>query len=93
MRFEWDEAKAAANLAKHGVAFPDAAFVFADPAHLTIDASRADDGEARLKAVGMVAGRLMTVVFTVRAKAVRIISARRANDKERRAYGSGPVRV
>ena len=86
--FEWDDAKAVANLNKHGVKFEIAAQVFLDETLMDIDASRVMDAEARRKAVGMVEGRLFTVVYTMRRGAVRIISARRANAKERRAYAS-----
>jgi len=86
--FEWDDAKAAANLNKHGVRFEIAAQVFLDEALMDIDTSRVTDAEARRKAVGMVEGRLFTVVYTMRRGGIRIISARRANTKERRAYAS-----
>jgi uncharacterized DUF497 family protein len=86
--FEWDDAKAAANVAKHGLRFEIAADVFSDRALLDIDASRVTDAEARRKAVGMVEDRLITVVYTMRQGTVRIISVRPANPKERRAYAS-----
>ena len=86
--FEWDDAKAAANLSKHGVRFEIAADVFLDEGLVDLDASRVVDAEARRKAIGMVEGRLFTVVYTKRQGVVRIISVRRANAKERRAYAS-----
>ncbi len=46
MLFEWDSAKAAANLRKHGVAFEDAVRVFADPGHIS-DVDRIENGELR----------------------------------------------
>ena len=85
--FEWDDAKAASNLAKHGVPFSYAARVFLDPNMLEFDASRAGDGEVRRKAVGLIEGRLYVVVYTDRADVCRIISARRTNETERKAYG------
>ncbi len=84
--FEWDEAKARANLAKHGVPFNHAARVFVDPGMVEFDASHEGDAEVRRKAVGLIEGRLFVVVFTDRGGVCRIISARRANTKERRAY-------
>jgi uncharacterized protein len=84
--FEWDDAKAQANLAKHGVPFGYAARVFLDPGMIEFDASREGDAEVRRKAVGLIDGRLFVVVFTDRRGVCRIISARRANTKERRAY-------
>jgi uncharacterized protein len=85
--FEWDDAKAASNLAKHGVPFDYATRVFLDEAIVDFDASREADGEARRKAVGAIEGRVFTVVYVQRKEAIRIISARRANATERKAYG------
>ena len=86
MQFEWDNAKVQGNLAKHGLRFDVAARVFDDPERQDNDASHAEDGETRRKAVGLIEGRLVTVVYTRRGEAVRVISARRANGKERRGY-------
>ena len=61
LSFEWDDAKDAANAAKHGVSFIDAAAVFADSERTDFDASRAGDGEARCKVVGEIEGRLFVV--------------------------------
>jgi uncharacterized DUF497 family protein len=85
--FEWDDAKAASNLAKHGVPFDYATRVFLDEAVIDFDASREADGEARRKAIGLIEGRVFTVVYVQRREAIRIISARRANATERKAYG------
>jgi uncharacterized DUF497 family protein len=87
IEFEWDEAKAASNLAKHGVAFEYAAFVFQDPMVMVADASNPFDGEPRFKATGTIEGRIFTVVFTDRLGRRRLISARRSNAKETRLYG------
>ncbi len=85
--FDWDDTKAASNLAKHGVPFDYAARVFLDAAVVDFDASRAADGEARRKAVGRIEGRIFTVVYAQRGDTIRIISARRANAVERKVYG------
>jgi uncharacterized DUF497 family protein len=84
LEFEWDEAKRLANVAKHGIDFYDVLEIFASP-HLEIEA-RQTNGETRRLAVGRLAGRLVTVVFTHRGEAIRIISARRARHGERRQY-------
>jgi uncharacterized protein len=86
--FEWDDAKAASNLVKHGVRFEFAARVFFQAGLIDLDASRTVDGEGRRKAVAMIDGQLFTVVYTRRRDAIRIISARRSNAKESRAYAS-----
>lgn len=85
--FEWSEEKAASNEAKHGVPFDYAMRVFLDDGRVDLDASRAADGEARRKAVGRIEGRIYCVVYTLRGRVRRIISARRANGKESKAYG------
>ena len=85
--FDWDDAKAASNEAKHGVPFDYAARVFLDEARVDIDASRSADGEDRRKAIGAIERRLYCVVYTMRGSICRIISARRANAKETKAYG------
>ncbi len=87
--FEWDTGKAESNLAKHGVRFEAATGVFRDRELADFDASHAEDGEARRKAVGMIQGRLFTVVYTVRSGATRIISARLSNTMEKRRYADG----
>jgi len=85
MAFEWDAAKNAANIAKHGIDFEDAIGIFDGPVLQKADVRR-DYGEARVIAVGVVEGRELAVVYTVRRKHRRIISARRAHSREREAY-------
>jgi uncharacterized protein len=50
-------------------------------------ASRPEDGETRAKLVGAIEGRIFTIVITRRGGLIRLISARRANTQETRAYG------
>jgi uncharacterized protein len=78
MRFEWDEHKAAQNVAKHGVPFEYAARVFLDPHRL--------DSEERRLVLGKIEGRLFVVAYTPRGKGIRLISARKANEREQRQY-------
>ena len=86
MAFEFDPAKAAANLKKHGVSFADAESVLSDPLALTIADSGAD-AEQRFVTIGLgTAGELLVVVYTEREGLFRIISARRATPHERRTY-------
>ena len=87
MIFEWDDAKASANEAKHGVSFRYAASIFLDPDRVDLDTSRPEDREDRRKVIGVIDGRLFTVVYTLRGRAMRLISARRANDQETRHHG------
>ena len=83
--FEWDPAKRLANLRKHGIDFVDAVQLF-EGAVLRVPQTRRDFGEVRIIAIGLVAGKLFSVVYTPRGSMLRIISARRANDREARAY-------
>lgn len=86
MLFEWDEAKRRANLAKHGIDFPEAVEVLHGSPWLAEDMRR-DYGEKRCLAVGSCRGHVLVVAFTLREGVFRIISARRANSRERRLYG------
>ncbi len=87
MNFEWDRAKAEANLEKHGVGFPDAATAFGDPLSLTISDPDHSESEDRYVLVGQAAsGRLLVVVHTYRGEAVRLVSARLATSRERKSY-------
>lgn len=81
--FEWDDAKAASNLEKHWIDFEDAIGVFERPV-LEVRSERG--GEERWKAIGVVEGVGLAVVYTMREGRRRIISARRAKRSERRAY-------
>jgi uncharacterized DUF497 family protein len=86
-RFEWDDLKAAENLAKHAVSFDYAATVFDDRAARQVPDRRRDYGEDRLKLIGRAwNGRLLTVIFTERGDRIRLISARLASQKERNFY-------
>jgi hypothetical protein len=84
--FEWDEAKAAANLATHGVSFEQAAGAFRDPFGLEFQDDRAIYDEDRFVLVAMTEGLVLTVVYIIRNDAIRIISARQAEPHERRRY-------
>ena len=92
--FEWDEAKARANLRKHGVDFSDAALVWSDPRHL-IRFDRFEGGEERWHALGLVDGIVLLLVvhtFPDEDEArIRIVSARRATRSERKAYEDGDL--
>ena len=73
--FEWDPFKDEENQRKHGVAFAEAQLAFLDPARLIADDLDHSQSEKRLYCIGMVAGHVMTVRFTIRGGAIRIIGA------------------
>lgn len=86
LQFEWDDAKAAQNLADHGVSFDAATLVFNDPFALEWLDDREDYGEDRYVILGIVEGRLLYVAYTMRGEKIRIISARGAEPHEHRKY-------
>ncbi len=85
--FAWDENKRQANITKHGVDFTDAALILADDPLIWKD-SREEYGEQRCIAIGERNDLHYVVVFTPRDGACRIISARRANARERKRYAA-----
>lgn len=94
MEFEWDAEKASRNFEKHGVLFKHAANVFLDPARADAEDGRRSYGEERRVVFGKIDGELFAIVYTLRGSMIRLISARKANDRERRKYDralySGP---
>jgi uncharacterized DUF497 family protein len=90
MRFEWDEAKNERNLLKHNVRFETAALVFDDPFALT-QRDESSDKEERWITFGTIGERTILVVVHTWLEAegeevIRIISARTAETREKRAY-------
>jgi uncharacterized DUF497 family protein len=86
VRFQYDPAKAAASLKKHGVSFADAEGALEDPLALTVPDPDAE-GEERFITIGLgSAGELLVVVHTERDDECRIISTRRPTRKERKSY-------
>ena len=81
--FEWNDVKAAANIAAHGVSFEAAKLVFEDPFAIEF-LDQGDYGEERFNIIGMVEGRILFVAYTLRGDKIRIISARGAEPYERR---------
>ena len=88
--FEWDESKNNINRAKHKIDFMDAVQVFFDEHRTSKIDSRHDYGESRYQVIGMSNERVLFVVYTERSEnTIRVISARKANKKERAAYERG----
>lgn len=85
MIYEWDEAKSQANLEKHGLAFEDAETVFEGEV-ITVTDQRKDYGEPRFASLGTLCGRVVFIAHTARAGKVRIISMRKANEREQKIY-------
>ena len=87
MEFAWDQAKAAFNLRKHGIAFSEAGTVFDDPFAITYDDPDHSDEEDRLITFGFSKqNRLLFVSHTARGGVTRLISARLVTRQERTLY-------
>jgi hypothetical protein len=90
--FSWDARKALSNLKKHAVSFEEAATVFGDPEALDWEDAEHSEFEWRSKRLGTsLNGRILIVAYTLRRlkndkETIRIISARQATRKERKAY-------
>jgi hypothetical protein len=89
VEFEWDPVKGAENIERHRVDFVEASTIFGDPLEVTIPDPDPSEGEARFLSLGLsAAARVLVVSYTEREGRIRIISARVAEPKERRAYES-----
>jgi hypothetical protein len=86
MDFEWDLAKSNSCQNSRNFDFAYVISVFADPALLVEQDQRWDYGEERFRALGVIDKKAFVVIFTRRLRAIRIISARRANSREVKRY-------
>lgn len=93
MRFRWDRSKAADNRRIHRASFEEACTIFSDESILTIHDEKHSAEEDRWASMGMsMTGRILVVIHTwpepdeSDEEVVRIISARRANERERATY-------
>ena len=91
--FSWDPAKAAANMRKHGVGFPEAVTAFGDPLSLTVPDPDHSMSESRFLLIGVsTRKRLLVVIHAERTEAeIRLISARPASRSERQQYEEDTV--
>ena len=87
MNFEWDPSKARQNLRKHQVSFEEAATVFGDPLAITYPDPDHSTSEQRFITIGLSsANRALIVAHADRGEKIRIITARRTTQRERRHY-------
>ena len=86
MQIKFDFDKQVINLRKHGIDLADAAYVFLDTCRLDGADERQDYREERRVVIGAVEDRVWVVVHTRRADAIRLISARKANEREQKCY-------
>jgi uncharacterized DUF497 family protein len=85
IHFEWDNNKNEINYLKHGLNFEDAAFIFSGET-ITFEDGRIDYGEKRFITIGKLFGRVVIIVHTQRSEILRIISMRKANEREKKIY-------
>lgn len=83
MEFEWDEAKRQATIIKHEIDFVGASAILDEQ---NLRSVKVVNGEIRFLAIGLFDGIYVAVIYTFRGEKVRLITARRARDYERRAY-------
>jgi len=94
--FAWDTRKAIQNFEKHRVSFEEATTIFADPKALHLEDTAHSQDERRFKRLDKsLSERVLLVIYAIRRTddgkdAIRIISARQASRKERKAYGGQP---
>lgn len=88
MEFEWDEDKRLIALIERGLDFADAAH-FESKSLVTVPDLRRDYGEPRFNTYGYLRGTLCTYCWTPRNGRIRVISMRKANDRERKKYQGG----
>lgn len=86
MDFEWDQAKSDACLKERGFDFFYVLRAFMDPDRVVHQDTRHSYGEERYQLMGKIEGRLFVLVYTPRRDALRIVSARKANEREVRQY-------
>jgi hypothetical protein len=84
MAFEFDPEKSLSNLHKHGVDFTQIQALWRDPKRIIVPARSTT--EPRFAIIGEIEGRIWTSIFTLREERVRIVSARRSRDEERKGY-------
>jgi uncharacterized DUF497 family protein len=84
MEFEFDPAKSASNLEKHGIDFDTVQAIWQDVMRIEVPARTAD--EPRWLVVGQIGGKHWSVVVTYREQRVKIISARRSRTEEVALY-------
>jgi uncharacterized DUF497 family protein len=87
VKFEWDARKAKANVENHGITFEEASTAFADWDSITVPDPEHSIGEERWYLLGVSErGNLLVICHTERGESVRIISAWRADTRQRKQY-------
>lgn len=85
IKFEWNENKNRLNCEKRGLNFEDANLIFSGEV-ITFEDDRFDYGEERFITLGTLKGRVVVIVHTQRGLYIRLISMRKANEREKKIY-------
>jgi len=91
MEFNWDDTKQRRVLNERGFGFNYASWVFSDPNRVVEADRRHDYKEERFRVYGMIEGRVYVLIYTMKGKTCRIITAWKANRREVRYYGKNQV--
>jgi uncharacterized DUF497 family protein len=92
MNFDWDNNKNQSNITKHGISFEEAIAIFDDPNILSYEDTRFNYGETRFISIGQITfvtqekTVIIVVIHTQRNQTTRLISVRKANERERKRY-------
>ena len=92
MNFDWDNDKNQSNIAKHGISFEEAIAIFDDPNILNYEDTRFNYGETRFVSIGQIIlvtqekTVIIVVIHTQKNQTIRLITARKANERERKRY-------
>lgn len=88
VEFEWDPSKHESNLRTRGIGLDEAALIF-EGVVIEWPDTRSDYGEVRMNAIGEANGKVLRVTYTMRGQVVRIITAWKANQKDRQRWQAG----
>ncbi|WP_288767120.1 BrnT family toxin [uncultured Varibaculum sp.] len=86
MKFEYDPRKGEANLFKHGISFAQSQKLWTEGKTVTFNSNNAGNDESRQITIGIIEGKYYSAITTQRAGRTRIISVRRARQKEIEIY-------
>ncbi len=86
MEFEYDPGKSLTNKVKHGIDFEEAQALWKDGKLLVSPTT--SESEPRFIAIGTLAHKVWSAIYTLRGNAVRLISVRRARPEEIERYES-----
>jgi uncharacterized protein len=88
MEFEWDPSKHERNLCTRGIGFDEAALILEGEV-IEWPETRADYGQVLMNTIGEADDKILRVTYTTRGQVVRIITAWKANQRDRQKWQTG----